>query len=325
LLNTEENDHYSFKVRFLGDSSETTRGASGADGLLLLNPRTGLVTFHGSGSPLSAPAMVSYDGKAISNISTEIKGKIRKRQLLIISFEEEDKEAIAKFEILEGKASTVAAAILSFRNEISNMAVEKSEPQSQISKTFLGDLEDLAQSLEKTIGKKVQKISATIQETIEETIGALGELDQVGKKLKLAFQAQDDSENIDITVDEFVNAAENSGIFEAIFGALMAKGMVSAASEDWKTSLETLRKAREEASREEMLDQFKEAERQIKRIEAISKESKKERSPEKHISTDEKASEFKEVSIDEAQRYLEGVDRIIAEWEDESQQDRTIL
>ncbi|MFW9914417.1 MAG: hypothetical protein ACFFGZ_02305 [Candidatus Thorarchaeota archaeon] len=321
MLNAEENDHYSFKVRFLGDSSETTRAASGADGLLLLNPRTGLVAFHGSGSPPSAPAMVSYDGKAISNISTEIKGKIRKKQLLLISFEEEDMETTAKFETLEEKASTVAAAILSFRNEISTIAVEKSEPQSQISKKFLGDLGDLAQSLEKTIGKEVQKISATIQETI----GGLAELDQVGKKLKLAFQVQDDSENIDITVDEFVNAAENSGIFEAIFGALMAKGMVSAASEDWKTSLETLRKAREEASREEMLDQFKEAERQIKRIEAISKESKKKRPPERHISTDEKAPEFKEVSMDEAQRYLEGVDRIIAEWEDESQPDKTIL
>ncbi len=315
MQSTEENDHYSFKVRFLGDSSETTRAASGAEGLLLLNPRTGLVTFHGSGSPPSAPAMVSYNGKTISNIITEIKGKLRKRQFLIISFEEKDMETTAKFETLEGKASTVAAAILSFRNEISTMAVEKSEPHSHISKTFLGDLGDLAQSLEKTIGKEVQKISATIQETI----GSLSELDQVGKKLKLAFQLQDNSENIDITADEFVNAAENSGIFEAIFGALMAKGMVSAASEDWNTSLETLRKAREEASRKEMADQFKEAERQIKRIEAISKQSKKELSPEKHISTDEKAPEFKEVSMDEAERYLEGVDRIISEWDDESQ------
>lgn len=316
----EENDHYSFNVRFLGDSSETTKAASGAEGLLLLNPRTGLVTFHDSGSPPSAPAMVSYNGKTISNIATEIRGKLRKRQFLIISFEEQDIQTTAKFETLEGKASTVAAAILSFRNEIDTMALEKNEPQSPISKKFLGDLGELAQSLEKTIGKEVQKISATIQETI----GSLSELDQVGKKLKLAFQLQDNSENIDITADEFVNAAENSGIFEAIFGALMAKGMVSAASEDWKTSLETLRKAREEASRKKMPNQFEEAERQIKRIEAISKESKKESSPENHISNDEKTPEFKDVSMDEAERYLEGVDHIISEWETENQRDEKI-
>lgn len=300
----EQEDRYSFKVRFLGDSSELRIAASGAEGMLLLNPKTGMIAFHDSSSPSSTP-MVSYNGKDISDISAEASGKIRKKQILAISFEEKSKYMTVRFEILGAKANAVAAALLSFRNEIESIKSE-TKPIPHEPKQILGSLGEIAHSLEKTIGNEVQKISATVQESLA-SLTKLDQLEHLGKKLKLNLNLQDSPEETTINIDEFVNAAENSGIFEAIFGALMTKGMISAANEDWKTSLKALKKARDEAHSKKMESQASEADRQIKRIEALSSE------------TEIDPSSDKEVSMDEAHHYLEGVDQIISEWEKKSQ------
>lgn len=300
----EQENRYSFKVRFLGDSSELAIAASGVEGMLLLNPKTGMIAFHDSSS-LSSTPMVSYSGKDISDISAEVSGRIRKKQILAISFEEKSKYMTVRLEILGAKANAVAAALLSFRNEIESMKSETKtiprEPQQ-----ILGSLGELAHSLEKTIGNEVQKISATVQESIA-SLTQLDQLDQLGKKLKLNLKLQGNPKETTINIDEFINVAEDSGIFEAIFGALMTKGMISAANEDWKTSLKALKKARDEAHSKKMQRQASEADRQIKRIEALSSESGID------------PSSDKEVSMDEAHHYLEGVEEIISEWENKSQ------
>ncbi len=294
-------DHYKFKVKLIKGSTDPLKAITGISGFLHLDRKSGAISFFDPTKSTSAP-IFSYHSREIANISTQTRGLISKKQFLTLTFDREAKRNSVTFEVKEEKANITAATILSFQNEM------KTQPKpSQPFKVF-EELGVLAHNLEKKIGKEFSKISLIVQDQINDAI-------KIGEKLKAGLELDLDPKEITNTSDELVDVAEASGIFDAIFGSLMAKGMISAAvNEDYSTSLNAFHKAKETATQFQKTDQVEEANQQINRIKVLSKENTEFKISE----IEEEDFQSKKISKNEAQKYLEGVEKILEDWKSQS-------